>query len=107
MVIDNVAKGIRNAFILAGFITFIYIVFYFFNGNYIGNRLDGTWRAVCIQDEITFDGNSFIRGQENGEYRIRANFIYFCVNCNGYPIKITARYIVLNGIHYLLMPPDK
>jgi len=97
---NGIAKGIRNAFIVAGTITFIYIIFQFISGNYIGERLEGTWRAACIQDEITFEGSSFTRGWKYGEFWLRANLIYFCVNGNGYPLRITARYMVLDGIYY-------
>ena len=88
---------------VGAFITFIYIIFHFLSGNHIGERLEGTWRAVCIRDEITFEGNTFTRGREAGEFRIRANLIYFCVNCNGYLIRVTERYLILNGIYYILV----
>jgi hypothetical protein len=91
---------LRNAIIFAAVITFIGIMLYFFSGNYIGDRLEGTWRAVCINDEITFSGNTFARRREAGEFHVRTNLIYFCINCNGYPIRITTQYMVLNGIYY-------
>jgi hypothetical protein len=96
-----VMKAMRNAFIVGAFITFVGITIHFLSGNYIGERLDGTWRAVCIQDEITFDGASFTRGQETGKFRVRANLICFCESCIGYPIRVTERYLMLNGIYYL------
>jgi len=99
--VSDCVKIARNAFIVGGFITFIYIIFHFFSGNYIGDRLEGTWRAVCIQEEITFEGNSFVRGREAGEFRVRANLIYFGAHCNGYPIRLTTQYLWLNGVYYL------
>lgn len=94
-------KVIRNAFLISAIITLIYIVPHFFSGNYIRERLEGTWRATCIQEEIIFTGNTYIRGQESGEFRVWSNMIYFGANCYGYPIRITARYLVINGIYYL------
>jgi hypothetical protein len=102
---DNIAKGIRNAFVVAGTITFIYIIFHFFSGNYMGDRLEGTWRAVCTQDTIIFKGDTFIRGQTSGEFWVRANLIYFCTNYSGYPIRVTTRYMLLNGVLYFQIEP--
>jgi len=96
-------KVVRNAIIIGGFITFVCIMIHFLSGDYIGERLDGTWRAACIQDEITFYGDSFTRGRETGEFRVRANLIFFCENCKGYPIRVTTRYLMLDGIHYFLV----
>jgi hypothetical protein len=96
----SAVKIIRNAIIIGAVITFIGIMFHFFSGNYIGNRLEGTWRAVCIHDEITFAGDGFIHGRDAGDFRVRANSIYFCIDCAGYPIRITERYMILNGIYY-------
>jgi len=98
---NGVVKILRNAIILGAFITLIGIFVHFYTGSYIGERLEGTWRAVCIHDEITFIGNYFIRGREIGEFRVRANLIFFCANCNGYPLRITTEYMMINGILYL------
>lgn len=92
---------IKNALVLGTLIAFAYLVFYFFSGNHIGERLEGTWRAVCARDEITFSGNAFTRGSENGEFRVRANLIYFCASGRGYPIRVIANYLVLNGVCFL------
>jgi hypothetical protein len=92
---------LRNAFVLAGFVTFIVIIFHFLSGNYIGDRIQGTWRAVCTREEITFAGNTFTRGRENGEFWMRGNLIFFGENENGYPIRVIADYIVMNGVFYL------
>ena len=98
---NGAAKILRNAIILGAFITLIGIFVHFFSGSYIGERLEGTWRAVCIHDEITFSGDIFTRGQSTGEFRVRANLIFFCASCNGYPLRITAEYMMINGILYL------
>jgi len=100
MATDGAARILRNAIIIGGIITFVFIILHFTSGRYIGERLEGTWRAACVHSEIIFNGNTFIRGREVGEFRIRANLIYFCTNYNGYPIRITTRYMVLNGIYY-------
>ena len=92
---------IRNAFALGMFITFVYIIFLFLRGNSVEERIQGTWSAVCIQDEIIFTGNAFIRGRETGEFRIMANLIYFNLEDSGYPIKVTEHYMVINEIYYL------
>jgi|GEM_PF-5164052 len=93
-------KILKNTIILGVFITLVGIFVHFFSGSYIGERLEGTWRVVCIHDEITFIGNYFTRGQRAGEFRVRANLIFFCVSCSGYPIRITAGYVMINGVIY-------
>jgi len=98
--LDRTAKIVRNAIIVGVCIAFIFMLFHFFSGNYIGDRLEGTWRAVCIRDEITFEGTSFIRGREAGEFRIRANMIYFCTKCTGYTIRVTENHLWINSILY-------
>jgi len=94
-------KIVQKAFILGAVITFIYLLFNFFSGSYVRERLDGTWKAICIQDELTFMGSTYTRGRESGEFRIRANYIYFCANGYRYPIRITSQYLWLNGIYYV------
>ena len=94
-------KILRNAIILGALIAFCGILFHFISGNYIGESLEGTWRAICIHDEITFAGSSFTHGRRTGEFRVRANLIFFCTNCSGYPLRmITAEYMMINGILY-------
>jgi hypothetical protein len=86
---------------VGGLIAFVVILTLFITKKCEQERLEGTWRAVCIREEITFDGSSFIRGRETGDFILRLNMIYFSSVCSGYPIRITDGYIVLNSIHYL------
>ena len=91
---------LRNALIFATLIALIGIISNFASGNYIGDRLDGTWCAPCIQETITFYGNTFIRGRETGEFNVRANIIYLSANCTGYSLKISSEYLCINGVYY-------
>jgi len=97
---NGVVKILRNAIILSALIALVGIFFHFISGNYVGNRLEGTWRAICTRDEITFTGDTFDRGRETGVFRVRANLIFFCESCSGYPLRITAEYMMINGIIY-------
>jgi len=90
----------KNALILATLIVLLGIISHFFSGNYTENRLEGTWRAPCIQETITFCGNTYIRGRETGEFNVKANVIYFGANCTGYSLKISSQYLCLNGVYY-------
>lgn len=86
---------------MGGLIAFVVILVLFITKKCEQGGLEGTWRAACIREEITFDGGSFIRGRETGNFILRLNMIYFSSVCNGYPIRITGGYIFLDGIHYL------
>jgi len=92
---------IKLSFALAVLIVLVYIIFLFWSGNYMYERVQGTWRAACIQDEIIFVERTFVRGRESGNFRVRANVIYFGTDEIGYPIRITSQFIVINGIYYL------
>ena len=52
------------ALCFAGLVTVLAIIFHFTSGNYVGDRLEGTWRAPCIQESITFNSDRFTRGRE-------------------------------------------
>ena len=68
---------IRNAVALAGIIVFIYILFLFHGGSRRVESIQGTWRAICMQDEITFTNKDYTRNGETREFSIRRNQIYF------------------------------
>ena len=91
---------IRNAVALAWFIVFIYFLCLFLSGCRRVENIQGTWRAICIQDELTFINRDYTRGGETRKFSIRRNQIYFGCG-NGYPIMIKTRYMVVNGVFYL------
>jgi len=92
---------LRNALAIGGLIIIIYLLYIFFSGNQIGNRIQGTWVGVDCSTEYTFFGVRYaVNGIDMGTFRLYGNLIRFC-NGNTYIINVRRLYLVMDGRYYL------
>ena len=92
---------IRNSIAVGACITLIVILFIFYSGSNLYEKIQGEWVCIESSDSLIFINKEYIHNSESGPYRIYGNKIVFLEPYNEYLIDIKKDYLIFNGALYL------